>query len=199
MNGQSPAPPTPPGTGPNDPASQSPDLPTAKRYLAERRGMTAAAVDALPPAQVLLLYLVGVNTDVREEQFTANCFPFDVARRVLASTSERLESAPNTEGIRLARLWLPNLSKVLTAQVRLDRKIAALRVIEALRMHAAANGSQLPDSLDQVKVVPVPRDPGTGQPFEYRKDGGTAILTSRIPGEPLDKTGLRYMLTVRGQ
>jgi hypothetical protein len=64
-------------------------------------------------------------------------------------------------------------------------------------MHAAANGGQLPDKLAQVKVVPVPNDPGTGQPFEYDRDGQTATLRSRIPGEPLATTGLRYRVTVR--
>ena len=37
----------------------------------------------------------------------------------------------------------------------------------------------------------------TGKPFEYRNDGAKATLMSRIPGEPLDKTGLRYTLTIR--
>ena len=71
-----------------------------------------------------------------------------------------------------------------------------LRAIEALRMHAAAHGGQLPDSLDQVTVVPVPLDPGTGKPFEYHRDGATATLVSRLPGEPRTP-GLRYRVTVR--
>jgi hypothetical protein len=94
-------------------------------------------------------------------------------------------------------MLLPALHKVLAAQNRLDRRIAALRVIEALRMHAAANNGQLPEKLSDVKVVPVPNDPGTGRPFEYRREGRGATLTGRIPGEPLDKNGLRYRITVR--
>ena len=42
-----------------------------------------------------------------------------------------------------------------------------------------------------------PLDPGTGKPFEYSRDGATATLASRIPGEPLETTGLRYRVTVR--
>jgi hypothetical protein len=48
-----------------------------------------------------------------------------------------------------------------------------------------------------VTVVPVPADPGSGKPFEYRRDGDTATLTSRIAGEPLEQTGLRYRITLR--
>jgi hypothetical protein len=70
-------------------------------------------------------------------------------------------------------------------------------VIEAIRMHAAANGKQLPDRLDQISEVPVPDDPGTGKPFEYVRDGAIATLTGRIAGEALGRTGIRYKLTIR--
>jgi hypothetical protein len=63
-------------------------------------------------------------------------------------------------------------------------------------MHAAKNG-QFPDKLDQVTIVPVPNDPGTDQPFEYQRDGQTATLSSRLPGELLEITGLRYRVTLR--
>ncbi len=43
----------------------------------------------------------------------------------------------------------------------------------------------------------MPDDPGTGRPFEYRRDGDTATLISRIPGQPLAVTGLRYRITLR--
>jgi hypothetical protein len=189
--------PPPDKTGPDDAASQSPDLPAAKRYLIERSGMTAAAVDAMPPAQVLLLYILGVNHDIRDGHFTAAYLGYPEARRVLTVNAEKLKSLPNSEAARLARIWLPQIQKVQNAQSRLDRKIAALRVVEALRLHAAANQGQLPDSLDQVKVVPIPRDPGTGRAFEYRKEGGKAVLTSQLPGEPNDKFGLRYTISLK--
>jgi hypothetical protein len=86
---------------------------------------------------------------------------------------------------------------VQSAQTRLDRKIAALRVIEALRLHAAANDGRLPDKLTDITLVPVPDDPGTGKPFGYERDQDTATLTSQIPGEKPEVSGLRYRLTVR--
>ncbi len=48
-------------------------------------------------------------------------------------------------------------------------------MIEALRMHAAATGS-LPNSLDEIKSVPVPNNPVTGKPYVYRMEGETAVL-----------------------
>jgi hypothetical protein len=188
----------PAGAGPDDSAAASPELPAAKKFVAERRRLAPAAVDALPPAQVLVLYLVGVSQDLRDEGFRVAYLPYPQARPLLAAARARLDAAPDTEPVRFARLLVPSVDTLLRAQNRIDRRIAALRGIEALRMHAAASG-QLPDRLDRVTVVPVPDDPGTGQPFEYRRDGATATLASRIPGESPETTGLRYAITVRGQ
>lgn len=188
--------PAPPigGTAPDDPASKSPDLGRARDYLSKRPGLDVAAMS---PAQVLLLYISGTLHDLRDQQFTAVYLPYPQALQQLRRNAEAMKSAPATEATRITRIWLPAIEKVLTAQGRLDRKIAALRVIEAMRIYAARHGGQLPDSLAQIQYVPVPLDPGTGEPFEYRKTGATATLTSRVPGEQLDKSGLRFTISIR--
>jgi hypothetical protein len=64
---------------------------------------------------------------------------------------------------------------VRDAQTRLDWQLNALQTVEAIRMHAAAAG-RLPATLAEIKVVPVPQNPVTGQGYEYRLDGDTAVL-----------------------
>ncbi|HEY2146641.1 MAG TPA: hypothetical protein VGH32_01810, partial [Pirellulales bacterium] len=79
-----------------------------------------------------------------------------------------------------------------------ERRLAALRVIEAMRIYAAAHDGRLPWKLSYISEVPVPNDPGTGEPFEYRYEDGMATLTSRIPEEHLqDYFKQRYRLTLR--
>ena len=85
----------------------------------------------------------------------------------------------------------------MSRQTALERSLAALRVIEALRMHAAAHDGKLPDKLDDLTEVPVPDDPGTGRPFEYGLQGDTATLVSQVPGDPVPNNGLRYRVTIR--
>lgn len=186
-----------PGTAPTDPASRSPDLPVARKYLAEVVGISAARIDAMHPAEVLLLYLVHLNHELRDEFFKCTYVPFPQSRRLGQEAEARLKSAPDTEAAEIPRMFLPAILKVQLAQVRIELKLAASRVIEALRMHAAAHGGQLPDKLGEVTIVPVPNDPGTGRPFEYQRDGQTATIISRIPGEKLETTGLRYRVTIR--
>jgi hypothetical protein len=185
------------GNAPADPASKSPDLPAARKYLTERMKLAAEKVDAMPPAQVLLLYLVGSYNEFRDDFYKATYLPYPEARRVFAEAEVRRKAAPNTDGQRFADALLPAFGSVQRAQTRLDRKIAALRVIEALRLHAAAHDGALPDKLSEVTIVPIPDDPGTGKPFEYQRDGDAATLISRIPGEKLAETGLRYRLVMK--
>ncbi len=196
LEGTKPPKPLKPGTTSADPAAKSPDLPAARKYLAEVVGLTAAHVEAMPPAQVLLLYISHLYHEARDDIFKGSYLPFPEAQPVNREAQERLKALPDTEAARMARWFLPAVTKVQLSQVRLERKLAALRTIEALRMHAAKEG-QLPDRLDQVAVVPVPDDPGTGKAFEYRRDGATATLISRIPGESLESTGLRWTITLR--
>lgn len=172
-------------------------LPAAKKWLVETGGLKGEKIEAMPPGQVLLLALAGQYREWRDEWFKATYLPYAEAQPLLADTLKRLEAAPQTDGIALARAFVPALGRVNQVQARLERRFAALRVIEALRLHLAANKGELPDKLDQVKVVPIPLDPATGKPFAYQRDGQTATLSSRIPGESLAQTGLRYRLTLR--
>ncbi len=186
-----------PGNAPGDPAEKSPDLPAARKYLAEVVGMTPARIDAMRPAEVLLRYIVHLYHGLGDELYKCTYVSFPESRRLAQEAVARLKSAPDTEAGEIAKMLLPAIFKVQLAQSRLERKLTALRAIEALRMHAAAHDGELPEKLDEVTVAPVPHDPGTDKPFEYQRDGQTATITSRIPGETVESTGLRYRVTIR--
>jgi hypothetical protein len=59
--------------------------------------------------------------------------------------------------------------------MRLGWQMNALQTVEAIRMHAAQTGA-LPASLDEIEIVPVPDNPVTEKPYEYRLEGDTAVL-----------------------
>jgi hypothetical protein len=190
---------TPTATDPDEPAAQSRDLDMARKFVAVRQGKSADEVAKMPPAQVLMVFIVGSIAERRDDLFKTTYLPFPQAHPLLPDAVKRLKAAGDDEGNRLAKAFLPAIAKAMTRHAQLGRKIAALRTVEALRLHAAAHGGQLPDALDQVTAAPVPLDPGTGKPFEYTRDGPTATIVSRIRGEPLETTGLRYRVTVRGK
>jgi hypothetical protein len=187
----------PKDSAPGDSAAKSPDLAVAREFVARTKGLTADKVETMPPAQVLLLYIAGTCREDRDDWYRAAYLPYPQARQLFEAAHKRLRDAAPTEGHVASRLLFPDLNKVMSRQIALERSLAALRVIEALRMHAAAHGGKLPEKLDELTVVPVPDDPGTGRPFEYVLQGDTATLVSQVPGDPVPGNGLRYRVTIR--
>jgi hypothetical protein len=85
--------------------------------------------------------------------------------------------------------------KVYTATMRMDRRIALLRCVEAIKLRVADAG-RFPASLDEVKSAPVPLDPMVGKPFEYLVSGDTAFLAAPLYGAPRGN-GWRYEITLK--
>ncbi len=183
--------------GPDDPATKSPDLATARAYVARTKGLAVDKVEKMPAAQVLLMYIAGTAHEDRDDWHKATYLPFAQARPQLEAAAKRLRKAPVTEGHVPARMLLPALDRVLLRQNLLERNIAALRVIEALRIYAAAHDGQLPDKLSDVTEVPLPDDPGTDKPFEYHLDNDTGTIISHIPNDSSLNSKLSYRVTIR--
>jgi hypothetical protein len=189
-----------PHAAPTEPAAKSPELLDAQKYLVEKLHLPADKVNAMPPAQVILLCLKGIMDDARDDHFKAAYLAMPEGLAVGAAAEKRLKSMPNSEITRLPAMFLPAIPKVIVAVNRLDRKIAALRIIEAIRLYAAAHDGQMPDKLADITEVPVPNDSGTGQPFEYERDKDTATLVAPpLKGAFDNITGQRYRLTIKGK
>ena len=59
---------------PGDSPAKSPDLPAARKYVARIKGLSAEKLKALPPAQVLLLYIMGICHEDRDGYFPGHVF-----------------------------------------------------------------------------------------------------------------------------
>lgn len=150
----------------------------AKRRLIDD-GMDAETVHAMPVGQVMAVYTARGYERITSEYEKKLLVPFwrvdDVdAERVLRE-ARPLGGGQWQEFLPVATTLLPAVNAARSAEVRSQRDIDALRVIEALRMYAADRG-QLPQRLEDIHQVPVPPNPATGQPFVYRLQDETAIL-----------------------
>jgi hypothetical protein len=85
-------------------------------------------------------------------------------------------------------------------QGRVEQRFALLRIVEAIRLHAASHDGKPPAKLADV-VVPLPVDPFTGKPFIYKVDGQTAMIQGSAPrGEEKNPSfNVRYELTLRNE
>lgn len=169
----------------------------AKQRLVDS-GMDAAKVEEMAVGQVLL---IDANREYRRianvvEQEAYLPFPGSVKRgrdiEEFLKGNER--NAFDSFGKVIAGMLLPAIQQVRNSQLRTQRDVDALRVIEALRMHAAATG-KFPAKLSDVTVVEVPGNPATGKPFEYRLDGATAVL--ELPRSDGITYSKRYKVSLR--
>jgi hypothetical protein len=170
-------------------------LPEAERYARDRLGWSDVEVKAATADQKVALYLAGRYRELRDDLFkTASLGPLD-ARAVRARTDAARDAAKREPAVGLFVELMPAVEAAVVSQARLDRRIAALRLIEAIRLHADASGGRLPETLDEIKLVPVPADPLRNRPFDYTRDVETARLDA--PADPFPPPALSYTLSLR--
>ena len=169
--------------------------PEAKRALIAR-GRKAEDVEGLPALQVVMIHLLHQYQRLQDDLFKWFNLPYWQALPELAKADQQIAAARSRLEADLLLGFLPAISKVYTTTTRLDRRLAALRCVEAIRVYAAAHNGRLPAALSDITEVPVPIDPMTGNSFEYKADGNKATLSAAAPsGSPfLLQNALAYDL-----
>ena len=178
--------------------------PAAKQQLIDS-GMDAAKVEAMPVGQVVAIQSARTYQKVYQESMKWTLLPYWQSYRQMRTTFADLRGkgffgrpGEMPAVIPIAGLLLPAVEAATFAPVRLQREIAALQTIEALRMAAASNNGQFPPSLEQLPQCPAPLDPATGKLIDYQLKDGTAILTLPPPeGRSAQQGGKRYELRLR--
>jgi hypothetical protein len=150
--------------------------PKARQYLVDH-GRSEAEVEAMPVAQVIVLYTVRVYDELRDEQFKWLYLPYAEATQGMERAERGLKEAiaAGREVIPIAGMLLPAVQSCKQAETRLAWQVARLRILEALRLYAESHG-HLPDRLAEITEVPIPANPYDGKPFAYRRDGEKADL-----------------------
>lgn len=183
--------------------------PTARRALAAA-GLPADRVAAMSADEATGTYWAREYRVARDEAFKAWSLPYlegeaAAARAWEAIAPGRPPAADNPliqamlvggPGEAPADVRLPHPWRARYQFTRVDRHIAVLRTIEAVRDYAAAHDGRPPDRLDQITDLPVPADPFTGKPFPYRFDGRTIVLEAPAPEGRRPRAGWRYELSV---
>ena len=151
----------------------------ARKELATR-GWSAKDVEAMPAAQAVFLGALQSYTEISQDYRKWFARPHAESFDALVSLRERvkrLEKEKKDDPLSsVLLLLLPALDKTHQAVVRTDRKIALLRTIEAMRIHADHNG-RWPKELVDIRLVPVPLDPLTNKSFQYELTEGIATIT----------------------
>ncbi len=171
------------------------NLGSSQEFLTKTRHLNAQQVTAMSEDEVIARALVGQYRDFRDDLYKISYLPWREARKRKTEAEHLLKSVKPGPLTVLAELQ-SSVMNCLETEMKLDRRLAALRVVEALRLYAASHDGKLPDGLNQVTEVPVPDDPATGKSFEYRRDNAAAVLSlpdAGMSGKPMNP----YRITVR--
>ena len=169
--------------------------PLARRNLLAR-GLAPDRVDAMSRPQVVLLAGLRGYERWRDDLFKWINVPYWQARESLARIEDAFEQPAAREESEPFHAFLPSVGRAYFTVTRLDRRLAALRTVEAVRLYAAAHDGALPASLADIDAIPIPTDPVTGQPILYRRDGDTAIIDLPAPPDLTPDHGDRYVITL---
>ena len=177
--------------------------PHAKAQLIAE-GMDRERVEKMSVGQVIAIYTARINARVGDDFRKTWYSPFSEMNKRIHDVDSRLSNigplsnAPDREIIPMMSLLVPAIEGCRAAEVRAERQVAALRVIEAVRMYGANHGGTLPTTLDEIKEVPIPLNPATGKSFVYHVEGRTAIL-DLPPSDQTLSVSCRYEIQMAGE
>jgi hypothetical protein len=128
------------------------------------RGLAALPVAAFTPAHAVLL---DEKRDFERRR--------DELMKLLRLPAWQIDALPVEKSGGVFDSFLPPVVETRKAQAKLDQRVAVLRLVEAVRMHAAENGGKLPQTLADVRL-PLPLDPLTGKAFGYEVKAGATVV-----------------------
>lgn len=168
----------------------------AKEKLIEA-GWKEDELTSFPVGKVIAIHSSKSLRELQSRVFKWTFIPADELHQVDRSKTQPLPSDFENESIPLGRALLPALESVQNGRMEGAQRLAILRTIEALRLHAAAHDGRLPGKLSQVDLVPVPKDPVTGEPFLYDVAESSATLEAANAAAPSGPPGRTFQLQIR--
>lgn len=164
-------------------------LPQAREFYARTYKLPAAQVEALDAFKVVATYWYAQEQELRAEQYMTTALPYPMLLEKAEEMDQRAAQMRTEQPGNVFLEWIPAYEKAVFHWAVLDRTLAALTDVEAIRSYAAAHDGKLASGLDQISDTPVLDNPCTGKPFGYTVQGDTATLSdSDVAADPLQYT-----------
>jgi hypothetical protein len=169
-------------------------LPQAQDYYERTYNLTSEHVKRLDAFKVVATYWYAQERMQADMQYDMAALPYPILLEKAAELDRHITQMISDQpaNIFLNILWT-KLEQTATTWARLDRKLAGLTDVEAIRSYAAANDGKLPNQLASIKDTPVLDNPATGKPFNYTVQNETATLSDPEP----ESSPLIYTIQIR--
>jgi hypothetical protein len=169
------------------------EYPLAKRYLLDQK-LPAKDVEAMSVAQAIGLYQVGQFEYWTQELDKGLTLPYWQGIGVITAAEAGMRGAVQGNPWSLIGVLGPGTRQAYVTQAKVDRRIALLRTVEAIRAYAAANDGRAPARLQDITDTPAPVDPLTGSPFVYHVRGDD--ITIQAPAIDTADPGIRVIMKI---
>jgi hypothetical protein len=171
-----------------------PLLPDAQDYYAKTRRLAIGEVAKIEPVKVIGVYLFEQYQAQLDDLYKLVELPRPLLFAKMQAYGDVLKVTINDHPENPFLALMPSLSgRVSEMTMGIDRPIAALTAVEAIRSYAAINQGKLPAALSDIFDTPAPDNPRTGKPFEYSLQGETATLSDSGP----ENHPLTYTIRIR--
>ncbi|MBN2589296.1 MAG: hypothetical protein JXA96_05515 [Sedimentisphaerales bacterium] len=142
----------------------------AKKHL-ESKGFSNERIEQMPAAQAVMIYQKQQYMEIVDNIYKWFELPYSQVQSRFNEAEKLASKQQNNNGFKTNVFFMimPAVSRIAFMEARLERDIAMLRTIEAIRMFAANHSGEIPESLADITIVPIPVDPVTGKNFVYKK------------------------------
>jgi hypothetical protein len=122
----------------------------------------------------------------------------DVERAIVNEKKVSLDLAPNDiRREQTAEQKETAFDRVRLISKRLDNNLNGVQCVEAIRHFAATHNEQLPQALDNIKDLEIPKDLMSDKAFEYRRTATGVTLQSAIPEGGNERDTFHYEIVLK--
>lgn len=157
-------------------ATSMTNYPAALAWM-KKQGRSEAEMVKLGPKAVVGLYHIHTLREMRDEWGKWFALPVSERRAIPNDLAHRMTRILKQRNLLLPAILVQVVEAGLEPVMKADRNVVQLRTVEALRLYAKSNAGKWPATLADLKPLPVPLDPHTGEPLSYELDGETAVVT----------------------
>jgi hypothetical protein len=165
--------------------------------MARHMGQTPSAMGFLHGVSIAAVMTREVEQWVQMDGAPNLYAAFAALPRPLVDAEKCIEGETGATSSQLPAETKAEYDPLLVLGKRLDRDLAILQSVEAIRSYAASHQGQLPQTLAEITEVSVPKDPLSGQALRYARTGATAVLESPAPPGGEKREELRYEIAIK--
>jgi hypothetical protein len=163
-------------------------LPIAAEHYAQTRHLTTDQIVEMDPFKVVATYWYDQSVILSDDQFKITALPYPLGMAKFEEFNNEYHRMVTEEPANVFLVLQGSLYRAVTTFARVDRILAALTTVEAIRSYAAAHDGALPATLDDIIDTPPMLNPATGKPFAYQVQNDTATLSDQSTGLPMKYT-----------